>query len=100
MTNTATLVGGPYDGSGFTFADRLPEGINLAIDCVDADAADPRFRAALRANLSPAERDGLVVIRDAQSLLATYQLELDVDGAPWYRYVGPSVQGGRNEQHP
>jgi len=87
------FVRGPYDGANFTFADRLPEEIHLLIDCLDADASDPKFQEALRVNLPGAESDGLVVARNIHSITAHYCLDTDEDGAPWYRYAGWSARG-------
>ena len=93
------FIGGPYDGASFTFADRLPERINLQIDCLDADAADPKFREALRFNLSRDEIDGLVVMRNAQSVTSKYMLDSDMDGARYFRYEGWTVEGVRGKEH-
>ncbi len=80
MTFRVFFVGGPYDGADFTFAERLPDRIEFGVKCLNADVNDPDVQEAIRENLSPPERDALVVTRNAQSIVETYQLDEDREG--------------------
>ena len=84
---TVSLVGGPYEGAEFTFAERLPDRIEVAVDCVKGDGSDTELQETIRFNLS-GNVDGVVVMRDAESFAAHYVLESAIDGAPYYRYSG------------
>jgi hypothetical protein len=87
------FIGGHYDGADFVFADRLPEQVELTFDCIGGDMNDASFREALEANLTPDEREGLVTIRNAQSIRYTYKLESGSEGEPYYRYASWAVVG-------
>ncbi len=94
--NQVTFSGGPYDGVIIGFSDRMPQSIALSIECLGADANDPQFQEALRANLAPRDIDGLVVIRNGRSVsveYVEYRLEEPGDAPPYYRYLGWTVKG-------
>jgi hypothetical protein len=87
------FVGGQYDGVNFEFADRLPEQIELTFDCFGADMTKAKVREAFEANFAPADREGLVLIRNAKFIRYTYKLETGSEGEPYYRYASWAVVG-------
>ena len=91
------FVGGQYDGADFTFTDRLPEQIELTADVVGGNINDPSFKEVIETNLAPSDRDGMIVIRHAESIRHKYELVTDDEGVPSYRYLSWSVIGGTNK---
>jgi hypothetical protein len=86
--NTMRFILGPYDGRAISISDRMPIEIQLRVECTDADARDPSFLEAVKANLTPAELDRLVVARNLKEIIARHERVSDDDGAPYYRFAG------------
>ena len=60
--NSVPFARGPYDGAIFTFCERLPDRVDLAVDCVGGDPGDPKLQEVLRFNLGN-EVDGIMIVR-------------------------------------
>lgn len=90
---TIPFIRGPFDGGTISISDRVPAEIHLSVECVDADANDPRFLEAITANLAPDELDYLIVARNLNEIIARYQLGSDDDGAQYYRFAGWLTRG-------
>jgi hypothetical protein len=90
--HSVTFVHGPYDDAIFSFCDRLPDGINLVVECVNGNPLNSELRDLLHSNLS-GDVNGIMIVPNTKSVAASYSLASDADGCPYYQHTGWSLNG-------